>query len=270
MLKKIFLLNFIVSLLCFSLSGMEDKAGEINNQLQLLVLNGASCAGKSSLARELIQQARQQGISRVYHMSFDDFYINLASSPHYFSDQKEYLESKGRMIFADPKVSESERIRQQYFLIFYEKILEKLERKKKAKKNALIITDICFSTSESFLDFLKTFKPYQNNIALIKVFCSYDSALQRLKKRNLSADATQHRIEWCSEMHYKQPQIATIYDSKEYDAGVNTSHISSDEAAKNLLYLFKESYQDDTFGQNYKRHASAISRRYNSEACLLQ
>ena len=246
-------------LFTLALQGMEEQQ---KNKVQLILLNGASCAGKTSLARTLVAKAQEKGMKNVEHLSFDNVLVDIVNDFDYMDNQLHYFKEKGIKIFSDPRGSGID----QYFGVFYQQILEKMHEGK------LIVVDHCFSTKESFLDFLVAFKVFHTNSILIKVFCDYEVAKQRFNKRNEGDDVTQHRQDWCFDQHYKEPKKSIIYDNKWYHAELDTSAITAEESAEQLMHFFDESFHQDEASnivrKNYQEHKSAIDYRYNGD-CII-
>lgn len=247
--------------LIMSLHGMEEQ----KNDVRLMLLNGASCAGKTSLAVALVKELKSKGMTNVEHVSFDELFVNIVKDGRYMDQQLQYYQELGHPVFSDSREKKSKR-EDQYFGLFYQQLLERMRRGK------IIVADHCFSTKESFLDFLEAFYAFHKNIVLIKVFCDYKVAQQRLEKRNGGYDQTQHRQDWCFEQHYKEPKKSIIYENKRYHAELDTSAITPEEGAEQLTHFFDEPlHQDSTdiVRKNYINHDQAIRMRYQHNECVI-
>lgn len=246
-----------------SLYGMEEQ----KNGTQLLLLNGASCAGKTSLAKALVAAAKEKGMINIEHMSFDEVFVNVSNDPWYIDKQIQYYQELGYPVFSDIREKQSKQRTDQYFGLFYQQILERI------RDGKIIVADHCFSTKESFLDFLEAFYAFHKDIALVKVFCDYSVAKQRFNKRNNGDDQTQHRQDWCFEQHYSEPKKSTIYEDKLYHAELDTSTITPEEGAEKLMHFFDVSFQQDgttnIVRKNYEESRSKIDHRYAQSDCLV-
>lgn len=249
---------------CASTFCMEERH---DNDIRLALLNGPSCAGKTSLAKSLVNLAHEKGINNVSHMSFDRYQVEVSNNSNYTKEQIAYFENKGIHIFADPYLKGIKQEIQQDFVIFYNQILEKMVEGK------LVIVDHCFMNRGSFLDFLYVFRKKLQTIALIKVFCSYEIAKKRLQERNASDDTLQHRLECYFEQHYRKgSRLQEIVDDhKHYDFKLDTSDISPKEGAEDLLpfVLQIDESVDNACKKNEKIMREALYQRYYYDACCI-
>ena len=83
------------------------------------------------------------------------------------------------------------------------------------------------------------FENKPQNIALVKVFCSYEAAQKRFEERNRSRDIAQHRTERSFAQHYdkvsKNGRYNVIYGDKDHDYEIDTTDISPEEGAEQIL-----------------------------------
>lgn len=246
------------------LHGMEE---EQKNRMQLLLLNGVSCAGKTTLAKAIVKKARAKGIVNIEHLSLDKLFVDSVSDSDYINKQLDYFAQRGIEIFYNLQDNYGKQRTDQFFGVFYQQILERMH------KGKLIVADHCFSTEESFLDFLKVFHSFHKNIVLVKVHCDYEIAKQRFHKRNEGNDETQHRQDWCFEQHYKEPKKSIIYENKLYHAELDTSTLTPEEGAEKLMHFFDVSFQQDgttnVVRKNYEESRSKIDHRYSQSDCLI-
>lgn len=263
-MKKNSALNDVVFCLLFFCTqsfSMEEKS---NKDIQLILLNGASCAGKTSLAKKLVDLAQTYQVDNVCHMSFDTIFVNDDLNPNYIEEQKKEFEGKGVIFFADPSMNVAQQRMECYFTIFYYQILEKMEQGNR------VIADHCFSTEEGFLDFLHIFRDKCSHIALIKIFCSYEVAKERFMKRNAANDITQKRLLCFFKQHYdrsKKGKYSTIYDNKVYDEEIDTSGITPEEGAEYLLpWLFGHNAIVSACTKNQSKYSSELVKRFGSDS----
>lgn len=255
---QILLIGF--SLVGASLVGMEETP---NLSIRLMILNGASCAGKTTLARELREYAHCKGIPNILHMSFDDIFVAAASDPYYIEKEKAYFERIKRVTFyADPHKKPAQHMMECYFTIFYHQIVDRM------RQGFGVIADHCFSTHEGFLDFLDIFKDHGDHVALIKVFCSDQVAQNRLEKRNQSGDERQKRALWCFRQHYDRSEkgkYPIIYGNKEYDYELDTSDISPKTGAEQIFKeFFVDNHATNAFNNNREVRKDDLDGRFNN------
>lgn len=244
MLKKIFLLNITLSIVWLSLVGMEEK----DMPFQLIILNGASCAGKSSLAEQMVIQLKVEGSTNVESHSLDA----VCRQEMFWLEQKKlsYISNHAKKLGC----------KEDFYTVLHYDTLEALRR------GTTVILDNCFLQSSGFLDCLQTFRKIDPlKIALVKVFCSKEVACRRFKKRNESEDASQHRIQSSFEQHYsiegRRGRYKVIYDDKEYTGEIDTSAISPEDAASSVLDQLREA-DTTAFSRNYEKHALALKVKY--------
>jgi len=256
---KLLLIGF--SLVGTLLVAMEEAS---NRTIKLVILNGTSCAGKTSLARALTEElSSNMGIYTVVHMSFDDIFVATVLNPDYIEQQKAYFERVKQVAFyEDPCKKPSQQMMECYFTVFYHQILDRM------RQGLCVIADHCFTTNESFLDFLDIFKEYGDQIALIKLFCSDEAALSRLKRRNRSGDEMQKRALWAFKQHYDRSEkgkYQIIYGNKEYDYELENSDISPEEGSKQIFQeFFVKNHRSHAFNENRELRKDDLDRRFNT------
>lgn len=266
-MKKKFISLQLMGFLGISLS-LYSMEKESNKGIQLMLLNGPMCAGKSSLAEALVKEAHAQGFYNFTRMSFDSYVVEVSKNRDYTQEQIRYFKKKGVTIFADPSLSGTQQEIQQDFVIFYHQILEKMN------EGAVVIADHCFMNRESFLDFLATFKKHYSALLLIKVFCTYEVAKDRLNRRNASGNSEQYRCESSFDQHYSAHNglKEVVEDHKIYDREIDTSNVSLEHAARDLFSMFVNQVPtnaDNACMINKKKYASALYKRYYGGECLL-
>ena len=186
----------------------------------MIVLNGASCTGKTTLAKELATDLALCRSKPIFRKSFDDFVMKASDDPEYMEIESQRLHLRKEEIPASgiPRM----------FCIFHNQLLEELNI------GRTLVVDHCFTNDEGYKNFLKVFEEYGNKIALIKVFCTHEAAQQRLQQRNKCSDRTQHRYSRFVDQHFTTLRD-TIYENKEYRGEVDTTLISPKEGALEVM-----------------------------------
>lgn len=180
-----------------SIEEMPSYTGEAS----IILINGLSCAGKSTLAKHLVDTLRAQGKTVQYH-SIDD----------YVADSDKLWEKinalAGRLQMRRCDVN---------FWIFHERIL------RNKMSSDYVVVDHCMRYEPAYhnffylWNFLKGLHIYAKfDVALVKAHCSKNVALERLAERNNSSDERQHRMLEALDEHFLPNSIAGI-NFIEYD-----------------------------------------------------
>jgi chloramphenicol 3-O-phosphotransferase len=178
-------LNFI-NYLIFSVLVFHSNAFSAH----LILMNGASCSGKSSAAKATVDLLNKQEGERWELMSIDDQFLSGRKEAIYSSAEAKTLGEK---------------------LSFRAKLTYGLHQsvRKKLESGTNIILDHCFLYDDMFLNALFHFK--KEEVFLVKISTDFETAKKRLKKRNLSPNQDEHRSEDSLKVHYgKGPAPAQI------------------------------------------------------------
>jgi len=164
---------------------------------RIILLNGMSCAGKSSIApeikRQIIEQHNKPAVTieidnywRQLGTSFDNSLENMATAMHHDIARHHAV---GNIVVVDH--------------VFYDDIL--------------------------YINFLQHLKDLP--IFFVKVFCNDEVAEKRLIARNDSNNVKEHRPSDILERDKKGP----IHKNKKYDFAIDTSYTHASEAAVAIL-----------------------------------
>ncbi len=210
----------------------------------VILLNGTSCSGKTSVAKKLCETILKNMISEFKHIGVDDYYRTKNKS---FS-------------------SEVNKKKLPFFAAFYDDM--HLNIAKLANSNENLIVDHVFSHNDVFCNFLYRLRNVKK-VFFVKLYCSYEEALKRLEKRNLSKDKNSHRIEDTLNNHFgRSGKNLPIHFKKHYNFELDTSDLTIEECAnkimgemflKNVSYnIFERHYKDPYWSEKIKKDYSKI------------
>ena len=236
--KKIF---FYIFFIFFGSVCAMDSFGSFK-KVKCIILNGTSCAGKSSLSKAIAVSLR------AIHISIDDYLHKIMFENYNFDHKAQTLRESGINI---PHNDYSE-----IYATFHIPIIELI------KKGNTVVIDHHFSTvPEPFYDLLYRLQEYKNTIYLCKVYCSKEEALRRLYMRNKSCDEKQHRNKEQVESHFKS--LDKIHGGKVYTYEVDTTNKSPEGCAQEILMDIKKNFPSrmEQFEKNYtKKNCDEMKR----------
>ncbi|WP_310832245.1 chloramphenicol phosphotransferase CPT family protein [Paenibacillus pedocola] len=194
------------------------------NQGLIVLLNGTSSSGKTSISMEL----KNQKEIPFHHLSIDDFFVNYND----FIDAKfpdieptREVEDVGPILF-DPINS-----------VYYATI------KLFSEMGLNVIVDTVNDNDKRFNDFLDLF--FDHSILFVGVVCSKEE----LTRREL--------IRGDRMIGLANSQYDIIYSFNEYDLEVNTEVLSPAESAEKILSFIKSDQDYSAFKKLSKREISA-------------
>ncbi|CAH1205699.1 Chloramphenicol 3-O phosphotransferase [Paenibacillus auburnensis] len=184
------------------------------NQGLIVLLNGTSSSGKTSISMEL----KNQKEILFHHLSIDDFFVNYND----FIDTKfpdieptREVEDVGRILF-DPINS-----------LYYATI------KLFSEMGLNVIVDTVIDNDKRFNDFLDLF--FDHSILFVGVLCSKEELARR------------EQIRGDRKIGLANSQYDKIYSFNEYDLEVNTEELSPTECAGNILSFIKSDQDYSAF-----------------------
>ncbi|MCM3001213.1 chloramphenicol phosphotransferase CPT family protein [Paenibacillus cellulositrophicus] len=191
----------------------------------IVLLNGTSSAGKTSISRELINQKE----ILFHHLSIDDFYHNYNDFINIkFPDLKPVRklddEVIGQIIF-DPIIS-----------MYYATI------KLFSEMGLNVIVDTVIENDKWFNDYLDVLFDYPT--LFVGVICSKEELARREQIRG------DRRIGLAAS------QFDKVYSFNEYDLEVNTEELSPTECAEKILSFMKSEQDYAAFKKLSKREVS--------------
>lgn len=191
----------------------------------IVLLNGTSSAGKTSISRELINQKE----ILFHHLSIDDFYHNYNDFINIkFPDLKPVRklddEVIGQIIF-DPIIS-----------MYYATI------KLFSEMGLNVIVDTVIENDKWFNDYLDVLFDYPT--LFVGVICSKEELARREQIRG------DRRIGLAAS------QFDKVYSFNEYDLEVNTEELSPTECAEKILSFMKSDQDYAAFKKLSKRGVS--------------
>jgi chloramphenicol 3-O-phosphotransferase len=205
----------------------------------IILINGATCAGKSTTAQNLATILRDEDM-RVTIVSIDDYMHDImgySNDPqlHLRMDQYQDFETKS------PFYALSAHGVAKLCDVFNQGVISFAED----QLNDFIIVEHCFSYETMFCDTLLRFKSF--NVFFIKLYCTYEEASKRLKHRN-STPGDSNRSEWLVDAHFCKiehfpglktaPKPLDFHANKVYDLEINTTEETPEQCAlkiKNVL-----------------------------------
>lgn len=209
------------------------------NGMQIILLDGVSCAGKSSIAREL---ARQNPRPTIF--SFDDYFRDGNKSQHSY---RKYYSKKDLPWRADM-------IDKFHIKIYNEVFLANMLRTK-----STIIIDHSLKTADMFENLLFWLRAIESDkIKLVKIVCSLETALKRCQERNESSDSNEHRVQGEVKNNFLPERYNQQYN-KVYDVEINTDTISPQAAAQSIQEF---STPTRSWQKNFTNHEETINDQY--------
>ncbi|KWX69438.1 chemotaxis protein [Paenibacillus riograndensis] len=186
----------------------------------IVLLNGTSSSGKTSISMEL----KNQKEIPFHHLSIDDFFGNYND----FIDNKypdieptREVEDVGQILF-DPIIS-----------VYYATI------KLFSEMGLNVIVDTVIDNDKRFNDFLDLFFDYPT--LFVGVLCSKEELTRR------------EQIRGDREIGLANSQYDKIYSFNEYDLEVNTGELSPTECAEKILSFIKSDQDYSAFKKLSKR-----------------
>ncbi|WP_145141365.1 chloramphenicol phosphotransferase CPT family protein [Paenibacillus sp. Y412MC10] len=191
----------------------------------IVLLNGTSSAGKTSISRELTNQKE----ILFHHLSIDDFYHNYNNFiNNKFPDLKPVRklddEVIGQIIF-DPIIS-----------MYYATI------KLFSEMGLNVIVDTVIENDKWFNDYLDVLFDYPT--LFVGVICSKEELARR------------EQIRGDRKIGLAASQFDKVYSFNEYDLEVNTEELSPTECAENILNFIKSDQDYAAFKKLSKREVS--------------
>lgn len=191
------------------------------NKGMLLVLNGTSSSGKTSISAELIKQKEIP----FYHVSVDDFFMNY----------NDFINHK----FPDEPVREidhqvvSEILDDSICSVFYSTI------KLLSEMGFNVIVDTVFDNDKRFNEFLDHFA---DRITLfVGVLCSREELIRREQARG------------DRQIGLVDAQFDIVYRFDEYDLEMNTEELNPAECAEQIFNYIKSNQEYSAFQKLRKR-----------------
>lgn len=184
------------------------------NQGLIVLLNGTSSSGKTSISVEL----KNQREIPFHHLSIDDFFVNYND----FIDNKfpdieptREVEDVGRILF-DPIMS-----------VYYATI------KLFSEMGLNVIVDTVIDNDKRFNDFLDLF--FDHSILFVGVLCSKEELTRR------------EQVRGDRKIGLAKSQYDKIYSFNEYDLEVNTEELRPTECAEKILSYIKSDQDYSAF-----------------------
>ncbi|MEK4513713.1 AAA family ATPase [Paenibacillus sp. FSL H8-0122] len=193
------------------------------NKGMLLVLNGTSSSGKSSISAELTKQKEIP----FYHVSIDDFFMNYNDFiNHKFPDEpvRQIDHQVVSQILDDSIVS-----------VYYSTI------KLLSEMGFNVIVDTVFDNDKRFNEFWDHFA--DRTTLFIGVLCSREELIRREQARG------------DRQIGLADAQFDIVYRFDEYDLEVNTEELTPAECAEQILNYIKSSHEYSVFQKLRKRDA---------------
>lgn len=181
----------LIILFLFQLSNFCEAA-------HLILINGASCAGKSSVSKALKTVMQSSDHTERWEIQSIDAFIRDISKETESGTGSSSVGSKDEKSQHSKAISSLAR----FFEPFHTKILDRL------RQGVNVIVDHCFSNDELFKNALYHFKDQE--VFFVKIYTNYATAMQRLKARN--ADSS------CPEEHRSEPSVMQHYGMLGLDA----------------------------------------------------
>ncbi|WP_163880735.1 chloramphenicol phosphotransferase CPT family protein [Paenibacillus favisporus] len=191
----------------------------------IVLLNGTSSAGKTSISMELTNQKE----ILFHHLSIDDFYHNYNNFiNNKFPDLKPVrkLDDKGiGQIIFDPIIS-----------MYYATI------KLFSEMGLNVIVDTVIENDKWFNDYLDVLFDYPT--LFVGVICSKEELARR------------EQIRGDRKIGLAASQFDKVYSFNEYDLEVNTEELGPTECAENILNFIKSDQDYSAFKKLSKREVS--------------
>ncbi|WP_445323519.1 chloramphenicol phosphotransferase CPT family protein [Paenibacillus sp. FSL R7-0179] len=187
----------------------------------LLVLNGTSSSGKTSISAEVVKQKEIP----FYHVSIDDFFMNYND----FINHK-YPDEPVREI--DHQVV-SDILDDSICSVFYSTI------KLLAEMGFNVIVDTVFEDDKRFNEFLDHFAGRPT--LFVGVMCSREELIRREQARG------------DRQIGLADAQFDIVYGFDEYDLEVNTEELNPAECAEQILNYIKSDKEYSVFQKLRKR-----------------
>ncbi|WP_342479061.1 AAA family ATPase [Paenibacillus sp. FSL H7-0350] len=191
------------------------------NKGMLLVLNGTSSSGKTSISAELIKQKEIP----FYHVSIDDFFMNY----------NDFINHK----FPDEPVREidhqviSDILDDSICSVFYSTI------KLLSEMGFNVIVDTVFDNDKRFNEFLDHFA--DRTTLFVGVLCSREELIRREQARG------------DRQIGLVDAQFDIVYRFDEYDLEVNTEELTPAECAEQIINYIKSNQEYSAFQKLRKR-----------------
>lgn len=193
----------------------------------IILLDGRTCAGKSTTAKVLTDMLRSQG-KVVKLLSIDDYILDIARENLYTQAYSPYRPFRENSPFAEGSADFICDVFNQKVVLF---AVDKL--------NDFVVVDHCFCRESMFCCALLRFRPFK--VFFVKIYCTYQKALERLKFRN-SVPGDSNRLNHLVDFHFckterfeKRPDF---HANKNYDLEIDTTEETPEQCAlkiKNIL-----------------------------------
>lgn len=216
----------LISILCCVLSNVYGS-----DTIAHVVLNGSSCSGKTAIARQIMLHWKTQNISYAY-FSIDHLYHTLLNSlsPVQQEELPQLLQKAQEKKLTHPVIAiESwpdcmNKLFDDWFTEYFTAI--------KIKSHSILelVCDHELIFKKFLYNWCKNNKPA---LSFTKIQCSQSVAQERLNVRNKQKNISEHRDSNTVEANFNC--LFTIHGLKKYDLEIDTSTITSEQAAEILL-----------------------------------
>lgn len=183
----------------------------------IILLNGTTCSGKSTIAQTLAKSLRSQG-KRVEIVSINDYVWDLIRN----LDDPQYSQFKSSSPFTG-----TDRI--------CDVFNQKVERFFCDQNNDFTIVEHCFYPESMFCCSLLRFAKY--NVFFVKIHCTYQKAQERLILKN-AFPGDSNRLDTLVNLHFGRVErfqflksLPDFHANKIYDVEVDTTETTPEQCA---------------------------------------
>ncbi|GAA0136916.1 hypothetical protein YSY43_37570 [Paenibacillus sp. YSY-4.3] len=193
----------------------------------IVLLNGTSSSGKTSISMELINQKE----ILFHHLSIDDFFHNLND----FIDKK-FPDFKPAREVDDQVIAQ----------IIFDPIISMYNSTIKlfSEMGLNVIADTVIDNDKRFNDYLDVLFDYPT--LFVGVICSKEELIRR------------EQIRGDRQIGLASSQFDKVYSFNEYDLEVNTEELNPTECAEKILSFIKSGKDYSAFKKLSKRNVSVL------------
>lgn len=196
-----------------------------------LVFNGTSCSGKSTIAHHITTLWKSKNVA-YHHVSIDRLYSDMLNSlsdcqkndlPTLLTKAQEKNTTHPVMAF-EMWPDYMNNLFEKWFTSYFDTI----------KNSSFSILELVCDHDSIMKKFIQLWKA--NNkppLTFVKIYCLKEVAQERLKIRNASSIAHEHRDGNTVEANYNC--LATIHGFKNYDLEIDTSFLTAASAAELVI-----------------------------------
>lgn len=257
-MKKIFLKFLLISAFLLGYNNVNST---------VIIINGVSCVGKSTIAKKILEIAPQTTHYRkAVYFSLDKFFAKyIAYTPlkvcKTFKDFVTLVECQGFVEDMDKRALNS-MVWWRFGLWHYD-----ILNYAKANPQVLVIMDTCFAVDRIFENFLYIFKDFKDTW-FVKLCCSREVAQERLNKRNAGDDLSEKRELGILNSHFHPITFDSVYENKNYDQEIDSSDKYPDGIADDILIDFCATSglgAISNLKSNYNNKIDSINKLHNNE-----